>query len=75
MKERDLAVDKIIKTWQTIEKTRLLAPFLIFGPFVGILLFNTLVSNKYGNVVSFAIWFLSVVMIVVSLWMLVWILK
>lgn len=75
IKERDLAVDAIRKYWKMVEDSKMLMPFLIFGPFVGVLLFYTFISSKYGNVVAFSTLLISVWFLVVSAWMLVWILK
>ena len=75
IKEKDLAVDKIRTWWRSLENTRLLKPLLIFGPFVTTLLFYSLISNKSGNVIAFATLQISLWFILISIWMLVWILK
>jgi hypothetical protein len=75
IKERDLSVDMIRKYWKMAEDSKLLTPFMIFGPFVSVLLFYTFFSSKYGNLVAFSTLQISIWFIIVSLWMLVWILK
>ena len=70
-----MAADAIRKYWKKFEDSKMLMPFLIFGPFVGILLFYSLISSKYGNVVAFSTLMISIWFIVISMWMLVWILK
>lgn len=75
IKERDLAVDNIKKWWKMAEDSKLLTPFMIFGPFVCVLLFYTLVSSKYGNLVAFSTLQISIWFLVFAMWMLVWILK
>lgn len=75
IKERDLSVDAIRKWWKTFEDTKLVKPYLIFGPILTIILFYMFFSSEFGIVVAFSTLQVSIYFIVVSFWMLVWILK
>lgn len=75
VKEKDLIVDKIKTVWRGIEDNKIFKPILIFGPFLLILLFSMFVSDRYGNLVAFSTLILSLWFIIISIWMLVWILN
>ena len=75
IKENDLAVDAIKQWWKKLEDSKLLKPYLIVGPVLIIILFYLIFSNNYTIVVAFSTLQISIYFMIVSMWMLVWILK
>ena len=75
IKEKDLKVDWILQTWRKVEGYKILKPAMIFGPILSMFLFSTFISNDYGNLIAFATLNISVLFLIISIWMLVWILK
>ena len=75
IKENDLAVDAIKQWWKKLEDSKLLKPYLIVGPVLIIILFYLIFSNNYTIVVTFSTLQISIYFMIVSMWMLVWILK
>lgn len=75
VKERDLQVDYIRNLWRILGDNKLFKPGVIFGPFLAIFLFSTFISDRYGNLVAFSTFMISIVFILISFWMLVWILE
>lgn len=59
-KEKDLAVDQIIRLWKQFGENGLSKPIIIFGPLLAIFLFSMLISNSYGNLVAFTTLMISV---------------
>lgn len=74
-KERDITVDKIKQVW-TMYMENPVSKLLVWGgPFILAFVFAVFISGSYGNTVAFTTLMVSIWFILVSVWMLVWILR
>ena len=74
-KEKDIYVDKIKSIWDQTTSNPLKKALLFFFPVIFSLAFALFFTNEFGNLVAFMTLMLSLWFIIVSIWMLVWILK
>lgn len=75
VKEKDLQVDRIKYMWDSLMGNKLFKIICLAGPLAALLVFNLVISSDYGNCVAFATLMISIWFMLVSWWMLVWILK